>query len=407
MVYVSGEEMTRYGMQLILDKWIIPNLDISDWQFFDLSCKNRDATQDQVLKDIISAGKKIKAIFKEPTITPTEEQKKEMGLSKAWGSPNGAMRKGWNGISISRDTIHIKGVKLGYENPVLFDRHAVGGEYSAAYKMVGKGTIKVTFEPEDGSDAQIIAERKMTDKLSAAVFYDNPLDNVYQLAQHFFSRSLEAKVTPYIVTKKTVFKWQEDFWKIMKEVFDKDFKHKFLEAKLLPKNNLEHLISDNATMQIIKWTKGGFSMVAHNYDGDMLTDEISQVHKSPGFISSSLIGVSDNGEMIKEFEASHGTVSDMFQRHLRGEETSLNPLGLVYALIEAMKHSEIIKIQKQGEIHQFCDKLYNIICELMASGKGTRDLCGAQGATTEKFVDTVANHLKDTVINTIINQQAT
>ena len=223
------------------------------------------------------------------------------------------MRKGWNGISISRDTIHIKGIKLGYENPVLFDRHAVGGEYSAAYKMVGKGTVKVTFEPEDGSAPQVIAERKMSDKLSAAVFYDNPLDNVYPLARHFFSRSLEAKVTPYVVTKKTVFKWQEDFWRIMKEVFDKEFKEKFVAANLLPKGNLEHLISDNATMQIIKWTKGGFSMVAHNYDGDMLTDEISQVHKSPGFISSNLIGVSDNGEMIKEFEASHGTVSDMYQ----------------------------------------------------------------------------------------------
>jgi hypothetical protein len=26
-----------------------------------------------------------------------------------WGSPNGAMRRGWNGITISRDTIHIDG----------------------------------------------------------------------------------------------------------------------------------------------------------------------------------------------------------------------------------------------------------------------------------------------------------
>ena len=28
------------------------------------------------------------------------------------------------------------------------------------------------------------------------------------LAHHFFSRCLEAKVVPYVVTKKTVFKWQ-------------------------------------------------------------------------------------------------------------------------------------------------------------------------------------------------------
>jgi len=36
-----------------------------------------------------------------------------MGLRKGYGSPNGAMRRGWKGITISRDTIHIEGVKLG------------------------------------------------------------------------------------------------------------------------------------------------------------------------------------------------------------------------------------------------------------------------------------------------------
>lgn len=51
-----------------------------------------------------------------------------MGLSKSFGSPNGAMRRGWNGITISRDTIHIDGIELGYKNRVLFERHAVGGE---------------------------------------------------------------------------------------------------------------------------------------------------------------------------------------------------------------------------------------------------------------------------------------
>ena len=91
-----------------------------------------------------------------------------------------------------------------------------------------------------------------------------------------------------------------------------------------------------ATMQIIRWTDGGFGMacsdltlhsrhsvsgdqctrlgrlhdaslfvlwnswadtsrsgmatVGHNYDGDMLTDEVAQVHRSPGFITSTLIG---------------------------------------------------------------------------------------------------------------------
>ena len=53
-------------------------------------------------------------------------------------------------------------------------------------------------------------------------------------------------------------------------------------AGLLDKTGgeLAHLISDAATMQIIRWTDGGFGMAAHNYDGDMLTDEVSQAHRA-------------------------------------------------------------------------------------------------------------------------------
>ena len=78
--------------------------------------------------------------------------------------------------------------------------------------------------------------------------------------------------------------------------------------------------------QIIRWNDGGFGMACHNYDGDMLTDEVAQIHRSPGFITSNLTGKNDQGELIKEFEASHGTVSDMWEAHQRGEETSFNPL---------------------------------------------------------------------------------
>ena len=215
MVYILGEEMTRYGMELIMEKWIKPNLDISEWEFYDLSCVSRDNTKDQVMTDLVDAGKRIKSIFKEPTITPTEEQKNKMGLSKAWGSPNGAMRRGWNGVTISRDTIEIEGLEMGYEKPVLFDRHAIGGEYGAGYKMLGSGKVKTIHTDNDGNET-IVDEREITDKTNAVVTYTNPLDNVEQMAHHFFSRSLEANVTPYVVTKKTVFKWHEEFWQIMK-----------------------------------------------------------------------------------------------------------------------------------------------------------------------------------------------
>jgi isocitrate dehydrogenase len=141
-----------------MDKWITPTFDTSAWEWYDLSCKSRDDTEDQVrlphlrpshgpvpnlrqrnagcvgtqvLHDAVDAGARLCAIFKEPTITPSAAQKEKFGLKKTWGSPNGAMRRGWNGITISRDTIHIKGMELGFKKPVIFERQAVGGEYQA------------------------------------------------------------------------------------------------------------------------------------------------------------------------------------------------------------------------------------------------------------------------------------
>jgi len=271
MVYIAGEEMTHYACELVLEQWFAPYFTMDQWRYFALSCKNRDATNDQVLHDAVKAGAEIGAIFKEPTITPSAVQVKEFGLSKALGSPNGAMRRGWNGITISRDTIHIEGIDLGYKNQVFFERHAVGGEYSAGWDQAGEGTLLTTYLPKDGSPPFVVDKRDLTDKNNVVVVYHNPYDNVGELAHIFFQRCLDAGITPYVVTKKTVFKWQEGFWATMKKIFDQDYKEKFAAQGLLDKcgGELQHLISDAATMQLIRWTDGGFGMAAHNYDGDM------------------------------------------------------------------------------------------------------------------------------------------
>lgn len=71
------------------------------------------------------------------------------------------------------------------------------------------------------------------------------------MAHIFFSRCLKENVTPYVVTKKTVFKWQgeafsllvffhvhllffsEPFWTAFKRVFDEHYKSRFAELGLL------------------------------------------------------------------------------------------------------------------------------------------------------------------------------
>jgi isocitrate dehydrogenase len=85
MVYISGEEMTHYATQLLIEQWIKPYFDISSWETYDLSCKSRDETEDKVLGEAVEAGKRVGAIFKEPTITPSAIQVQEMGLKKVSG----------------------------------------------------------------------------------------------------------------------------------------------------------------------------------------------------------------------------------------------------------------------------------------------------------------------------------
>lgn len=165
-----------------------------------------------------------------------------------------------------------------------------------------------------------------------------------------------------------------------------------------------HLISDAATMQLIRWTDGGFGMAAHNYDGDMLTDQIAQVHRSPGFITSNLVGKAEDGRLIKEFEASHGTVTDLWLDHLAGKETSLNPLGLVEAMIGAMQHAATLEHEANpsdeekklvyDQVMNFTETLRHALHNTFRYGQGTRDMSGPSGYTTENFVDKVAWRLQ-------------
>lgn len=167
--------------------------------------------------------------------------------------------------------------------------------------------------------------------------------------------------------------------------------------------DLQHLISDAATMQLIRWTDGGFGMAAHNYDGDMLTDQIAQVHRSPGFITSNLVGRSEDGSLIKEFEASHGTVSDLWHDHLAGKETSLNPLGLVEAMIGAMQHAATLDAEKEpseekeevkAKVFHYTETLRTAMHNTFRYGQGTRDMSGPSGFTTEDYIAKVAWRLE-------------
>ena len=46
---------------------------------------------------------------------------------------------------------------------------------------------------------------------------------------------------------------------------------------------------------------GYFRMFSNVCVADVLTDQLAQIHRSPGFLSSVLTGVNDDGTIIKVF----------------------------------------------------------------------------------------------------------
>ena len=64
---------------------------------------------------------------------------------------------------------HFAGMELGYKKPVLFERHAVGGEYSAGYKTVGNGRLVTLYLPEDGSTPEIVDGRMLKNSVVIAL----------------------------------------------------------------------------------------------------------------------------------------------------------------------------------------------------------------------------------------------
>ena len=88
----------------------------------------------------------------------------------------------------------------------------------------------------------------------------------------------------------------------------------------------------------------------------------------------------------------------MWYAHLRGEETSLNPLGMVEALISAMEHAnEVDKLKAEPEVKarmvSFVKVLRRALHNTFRYGQGTRDMVGDEGLTTEQFVEKVSHRL--------------
>jgi len=393
LVEMDGDEMTRIIWQYVKDYLITPFVDLKT-EYYDLSLVNRDKTQDEVTKQSAEAAKRLGVAVKCATITPNAQRMDEYKLTKMWKSPNATIRAILDG-TVFRAPVLVKGITPlvpSWKEPIIIARHAYGDVYKA-----------VELRAEQGDKAELVVSGKNGERREEIFNFSttggivlgqhNTDKSIYSFARSCFTYALDMKKDLWFSTKDTISKvYDHRFKDIFEEVYQNEFKEKFEKAGI----EYFYTLIDDAVARIMR-SKGGMIWAVKNYDGDVMSDMVATVFGSLAMMTSVL--VSPDGKY--EFEAAHGTVTRHYYKHLKGEETSTNPVATIFAWSGALrKRGELDNLPKLVE---FADKLEAATIETIEGGIMTKDLSGLfslEGVTvkavnTEDFFKAVSNKLSE------------
>ena len=390
VVELDGDEMTRIIWQKIKDTLIHPYLDVN-LEYYDLGIEHRDATDDQVTIDAARAIQKHGVGVKCATITPDEARVEEFGLKKMWKSPNGTIRNILGGV-IFREPIIISNIPRlvpGWNKPIIIGRHAFGDQYRATdFVFDGPGTLTISFQPEDGSEAQSFEVYQAPAGGVAMAMY-NQDESIRDFARASLNYGLARNYPVYLSTKNTILKAYDGRFKdIFEEIYTAEFKDRFDAAGL----TYEHRLIDDMVASALKW-EGGYVWACKNYDGDVQSDTVAQGFGSLGLMTSVL--TTPDGKIV-EAEAAHGTVTRHYRQHQAGKPTSTNPIASIFAWTRGLAHRA--KLDGNPQLAEFADTLEDVIITTVESGAMTKDLALLVGPeqpwqTTEEFLDTLDKNL--------------
>ena len=392
IVELDGDEMTRIIWDVIKNRLILPYLDI-DLKYYDLSVTSRDDTDDQITIDAANAIKEHGVGVKCATITPDEGRVEEFNLKKMWRSPNGTIRNILGG-TVFREPIIMSNVPRyvpGWTQPIIIGRHAFGDQYRATdFKFDRPGTLKMIFEPEDGTDNKEFVVFKAPSSGVAMGMY-NLDDSIRGFARSCFNYGLQRNYPVYMSTKNTILKaYDGRFMELFQEVFDNEFKDKFEKAGL----TYEHRLIDDMVACAMKWS-GGFVWACKNYDGDVQSDTVAQGFGSLGLMTSVLL--TPDGKTV-EAEAAHGTVTRHYREHQKGNPTSTNPIASIFAWTQGLKYRG--QFDDTPDVIEFAETLEQVCVDTVESGHMTKDLALLVGKdqkwlTTEQFMDKLIENLEN------------
>lgn len=332
---LDGDEMTRIIWAMIKDELIKPFVELNT-EYYDLSIQNRENTKDQVTVEAAEAIKRLKVGVKCATITPNLQRQQEYHLTKLWRSPNATIRAALDG-TVFRAPILISKVKpvvSCWKKPITIARHAYGDIYRAVeYRVECPGKAELLFTDENGRELsrQTIFDFKGPGVLQAM---HNRDDSILSFARCCFSYALDVKQDVWFSTKDTISKdYDQTFKLLFQKVFDEEYSEAFEQAGL----RYRYALIDDVAAKVIR-SEGGIIWACKNYDGDVMSDLIAAASGSLPMMTSVLVSPDGNFE----YEAAHGTITDHYRRHQKGEKLSSNPLATIAAWAGALK--------KRGEL---------------------------------------------------------
>ena len=380
LVEMDGDEMTRIIWKMIKDILILPHIELKS-EYYDLGLEYRNETNDEVTIKSAEATKKYGVAVKCATITPNAARMDEYNLKEMWKSPNGTIRAILDG-TIFRTPILVKGITPyipSWTKPITIARHGYGDVYKNVEMQVPAGSkCELVCTDENGNET-----RELIHTFNASSGIIQGLHNIDKSISSFarscFNFALDTKQDLWFATKDTISKkYDHRFKDIFAELYEAQYREKFEAAGL----QYKYLLIDSAVAGILQ-CPGGVVWACKNYDGDVMSDMVSGAFGSLAMMTSVL--VSPDGKF--EYEAAHGTVQDHYYRHLKGEETSTNPVATLFAWTGALaKRGELDGLP---DLVAFTKKLERATLDTIESGTMTGDLVGLwQGETPARAVTT-------------------
>ena len=385
---LDGDEMTRIVWKQIKEELLLPFLELKT-EYYDLGLENREKTGDQVTIEASEAIKRLGVGVKCATITPNAQRMKEYGLTRMWKSPNGTIRFILDG-TVFRKPILVPGIAplvSNWKKPITIARHAFGDIYRSAEYMADRpGHAELSYKDQNGETVfnANIAELSEGDVIMGQF---NTERSIRSFAESCFRYAVNEREDLWFSAKDTISKiYDQRFRDIFEELYETGYRKEFERLGI----KYRYMLIDSAAAGIMR-SEGGMIWACKNYDGDVMSDLISAAFGSIAMMSSVL--VSPDGKY--EYEAAHGTVTDLYYRYKNGEKVSVNPTAMIFAWTGALaKRGEL---DGSRELSGFAERLESACIDTIASGIVTGDLaplCGRKPVDTMTFLSAVRKRME-------------